>query len=213
MSGPQQFQTPERAEAARLRALYQATMDDLRNNSDLKPQVRDQQIKDMHAEGRSRLDKLRQADRQRLGAEHQAKQKELFNGLRKPWNGSASDVIAIRDAQDRAAQLRSPDEAAALMRRARDNGDRSLEAAVGKVASERNTDDSPGGKAWRGVLEQYVAAEPESREPLVARLGEIEDLTAPGGVLGDEFTLRQPPEARRVGFSETVGATAPSVQS
>lgn len=196
------YETPERAQAAHLRALYETTINEVRNNKDLMPKARNQQIKDLHAEGRARLDQLRQADRERLGAEYLSREKELFSGLRKPWGATGADMISIRDARDRADRLRTPAEAEALLRSAQDSRDHVLESAIAKVAADRSGA-GPTGEGWAEVARTFIAAEPDSRGPLADRLAQLEDLVGPGGVFGDDFAIRQPPEARGGGFADT----------
>jgi hypothetical protein len=81
-------------------------------------------------------------------AEREARQK----GLSKIVFGNArelegADVIAGRDAQDRAARLTTPDEATAMLRRASQSGDDSLARAVAEAAFNNG---------WREVAQDYA---------------------------------------------------------
>jgi hypothetical protein len=59
----------------------------------------------------------------------------------------ASEVIAHRDAQDRAAQLETADDATTMLRRARQHGDESLAVAVAEGAFRRG---------WVEVSQEYA---------------------------------------------------------
>lgn len=84
-------------------------------------------------------------------------QRQLF-GSNGPVSGS--DAISIRDAQDRAAQLQSGDEALALLARAERSGDDHLARAVAARAFEGATS-SIGGADWGRVVDAYTTSRPE----------------------------------------------------
>jgi hypothetical protein len=64
-----------------------------------------------------------------------------------PDGVGGSELIAIRDAQDRAAQLDSADDAKAMLHRASQNGDGSLARAVAEAAFNRG---------WTEVAQDYA---------------------------------------------------------
>lgn len=82
---------------------------------------------------------------------------------------SPRDVTALiswRDALDRTERLSTPDEAAALLRRARMSGDELLVKAIGMRAA----DCAPTSTAWAAVLDEW-AADDEGRHSALAELG------------------------------------------
>ena len=96
---------------------------------------------------------------------------------------SASELIADRDAQDRAAQLDSPDAAATMLARANRNGDGSLARATAEHAFQRG---------WSEIAQDY-ADQAEKR----STLDMLNDTNAgPRTVLADSviFRVRPPSE-------------------
>lgn len=80
-------------------------------------------------------------------------------------SGSGStDIIAFRDAQDRADRLENADEALPLIERALRQRDTSLAAAVFRRAID---------SGWRSVIDAYTAAHPEAADII----GELNYLT------------------------------------
>jgi hypothetical protein len=69
-------------------------------------------------------------------------------------------VIAHRDAQDRAARIKTPAEAVELLRRAERAQDESLAQAVMEVAWQRASDVAPG---WVPIVEAYLELRPAAK--------------------------------------------------
>jgi hypothetical protein len=80
--------------------------------------------------------------------------------------GSASslgaDAISARDADDRAAQLQTRDEALALLTRADSNGDQVLARAIA-LRAFTETQQPLSGRAWGPVLDAYTSRRPPSQ--------------------------------------------------
>ena len=100
-----------------------------------------------------------------------------------PSGASASELIANRDAQDRAAQVSTPEDAKAMLRRANQNGDESLARAVAESAFHRG---------WAEVAQDYADQ--------VGKRGALEMLAdtnvGPRTTLADStvFRIRNPAE-------------------
>jgi hypothetical protein len=94
-----------------------------------------------------------------------------------------SDVIVNRDAQDRAAQLATADDAKAMLRRATQNGDDSLARAVAEAAFNHK---------WFEVAQDY--AEQTGKEGALDLL--VEAQNQPHAKLGDAvvFRIKNPEE-------------------
>jgi hypothetical protein len=97
--------------------------------------------------------------------------------------GEASELIANRDAQDRAAQLATAEDAKAMLRRADQNGDNSLGRAVAEAAYRRG---------WLEISQDY--ADQAGKRGALDLL--IETDTGPCTTLADSavFRVRSPHE-------------------
>lgn len=203
--------TPERAEALRTRAFYVGKIDRLRRDGDLTPEARNRRIAEMHAEGRGKLNEMHGTETARLQIQRKLAMRDLFNGLRLGWDAEPSDAVSIRDAMDRAASLRNPEEAAALLARAHANEDPALMSAIGQEAAGRMDSDpleaarhNEGKKGWQDVLAQYVDHRGDYGHQLLQELGHID------GVLQrspndprDEFFFPRPHEANGIDLNAT----------
>jgi len=92
-----------------------------------------------------------------------AAQQEAAQKLRSLFGVNSSNpatVIAYRDAQDRAAQVKSPAEAMDLYARAQRNGDDMLAKAVAERAWHATSDLTP---AWAQIVESYLIERPAAK--------------------------------------------------
>lgn len=98
--------------------------------------------------------------------EHQASQSRRWDELERkvwgealPWGASEADKaannMAMRDALQRASQLRTQGDAARLLRQAEQTGDATLARAVAQHANEKD---------WSDVLETYFDSRPGKRD-------------------------------------------------
>ncbi|MBJ7340634.1 hypothetical protein [Mycolicibacterium sp.] len=134
----------KRAVVASIQQQLEQQCDTIRRNRSLSDAGRKSELAKAVLAARTRVDKLRSdfvADREQRG--HKL-HKIVFGDL---TDFGASEVIAHRDAQDRAAQLDTPDDAKAMLRRAGQTGDHSLACAVAEAAYRRG---------WVEVSQDYA---------------------------------------------------------
>ena len=190
--------TPERVQARQIKARVAAQIEAVRANRDLTDLGRSRQIAELSAGLKDELARLKTQEQNRLQAEHDKLERQAFSGAVARRNSSPSDLISLRDAADRAAQAKKPDEAAALLDRAHDSGDESLAAAVARHALRRGLDSQlPGSQtAWEDIVTRY-AHHPSRADrvlPVLYRMADIEDALQPAPNLYDDFVSISPPE-------------------
>ncbi|WP_330330332.1 hypothetical protein OHS33_11720 [Streptomyces sp. NBC_00536] len=114
-----------------------------------------------YIEAREALSQLREQEIEQIGRERTRLDRKLFG-----TNGFSPDpnaVIARRDANDRAAKLETPAEAAHALRRAEREGDHIMAKAIAAKAA-----DYSGDPVWAQVVHQYVADKPDEAAILQA---------------------------------------------
>ncbi|MFI1449074.1 hypothetical protein [Streptomyces virginiae] len=114
-----------------------------------------------YLEARAGLDALKEQEVARIGRERQQLDRKLFG-----TNGFSPDpnaVIARRDANDRAAKLETPREAAHALHQAEREGDRIMAKAIAARAADYSGDPN-----WAQILNTYVADKPEEAATLQA---------------------------------------------
>lgn len=155
-----------------------------------------EQAKDYATKARGKADESTASRQRQL-------EKSLF-GLGPAANDST--IVAYRDAQDRVAQVKNPEQLGQLMERAFVAGDRTLLQAGFAHAWEQGRDPL-GGSRWRPLLDEYVHEFPSTAAPLA----ELEELTSGASrtaQLGEQIAtgIPKPPELDRpmVSDSETV---------
>ena len=79
---------------------------------------------------------------------------------------TGADAISQRDAADRAAQLRTGDEALALLHRAEYSGDSHMAKAVAAHAFDQASSNFIGSADWSKVLDAYTTTRPEVAQQL-----------------------------------------------
>jgi hypothetical protein len=92
---------------------------------------------------------------------------------------TGADVIAARDADDRAARLQTADEAQAALNRANQNGDKTLARAIALRAHTESQGPFGGGQ-WGNVLRNYAGDRPGVAEDVA----ELASMTS-GGIQKD----------------------------
>lgn len=114
-----------------------------------------------YIEARDALTQLREQEAEQIGRQREQLDRKLFgtNG----FSPDANAVIARRDANDRAAKLDTPAEAAHALRRAEREGDRIMAKAIAAKAADYSGDPS-----WAQLLNQYVEGKPEETATLQA---------------------------------------------
>jgi hypothetical protein len=187
--------TPERGQALDVKRSYQATIEALRANKDLTDEGRNSQIAAVHAATRDHLGQLRRTETARLQGEREGLQRDLFSGLKPGWNSTAADVVAIRDAGDRADALKNPADASTALARAHFTHDDSLASAIGQEAARRSDTDPSQAEAWQEVVGQFVANRGPTAARIHDRLAQIDDILQAPRLL-DEFSISTPKEVR-----------------
>lgn len=174
--GQEKPATPGQARADEIRGYYKQGLQQIRGRRNMHPERRRVEIAELYATTR---DALRKVQRDQIQAD-----RETFAKLeRKLWGyddvratspGPGADT-AIRDAQDRAAQLRKAGEAARALQQAEQAGDHILARAIAKRAHDRD---------WNDVVADYLSTRPAAADTY-RQAGEIHQRqNTPGGVVG-----------------------------
>lgn len=176
-----------RDKIARAQKAYNQELEAIRANGDLSEQGRRRLQAKVYAETKRKVDAMRTEEEQRLGRLQKDLERSLFSVA--DQRDTVSAAVSYRDAQERAAQLRTAEEAQSLMRRALNSGDELLARAVMARAWTHPSD------SWSPVVAAYFDEHPE-KLPAAQQLGEM--LDAQGGRAGaitDEIHLSITPPA------------------
>ncbi len=168
----------ERDAATRIQELYRKDLQRLRDDKDLSVDGRQRRIAQLHASTKAKLAKHRDADSQLLAKRYQELENQLYVAHKPFSQDAATFSISLRDASDRAAQLRTADDAQQLLSRALANGDDVLARVI--VQHSMGQSYAAGtpvmaGK-WESVLTSFIEVNP-NLQPVVEELGEIESMT------------------------------------
>lgn len=155
-----------RAEAAATMGNYQAQRDAIRQDRRLSPEGKEEQITALYNAAAARVNELGAKETKLLEDKHESLQKSLVSQL----GSGSSDIIAMRDAEDRADRLENADQAARVLERAIRVSDRSLALAIVRRASEAG---------WRTVIAQASAAYPTVGETLRDIDNVIDEINSP----------------------------------
>ena len=169
----------DRDAADQVRQEYTTQVEEVRTNLDLSSEGRQRRLADLYVKAQSRLQKLGAAEAERLTVRRISLERDLF-GAKAAQRGLdvGAHAISARDAADRAARVKSPDEAAELLRRAESDGDEILVRAIARQSSENSyTALGQQADAWDDVVREYLDAR-QDLMPVVSNLAEIERLTA-----------------------------------
>jgi len=169
----------QRTAAESIRSRYLEKVADLRKDRDLTDEARQRRIAEVHVKTQAALNKLRESESNDLHVRRTSLERTVFGGA-KPFPGvdAGMHAISARDASDRAAQLSSPAEAAALLANAEADGDELLARAVAR-RSLRASDEQinrTAAQEWEDVTRVYLDARPHLM-PVVEELAEIENMS------------------------------------
>jgi hypothetical protein len=148
-----------RAEAENLRGNVDARRNEISQDRTLSDEGKQQALAEVTSNAKPKLKELR-AREDKLIAD---KINELESRIDSKTGNTATDVIAFRDAQDRAERLEDPDEAERLIARAMRTGDTSLAHAVFRKAMDAG---------WPSVTRTFTSANPELTD-VVRDLGQL----------------------------------------
>jgi hypothetical protein len=134
----------KKAAVASVQHQLQEQCDAIRRNRSFGDAGRKAELAKAALAARARVDKMRSDFVAERAARSHNLHKLMFGDL---TDFEASEVVAHRDAQDRAAQLDTADDAKAMLNRANQNGDDSLACAVAEAAFRRG---------WVEVSQDYA---------------------------------------------------------
>jgi hypothetical protein len=159
MGAPRTIDTPERAKADRIRSRYNAEIEQIRGQRNLSDAGRRARLAQAVIRAKADLDQLRAAESDRVTSRRDQIVRDFFGHVRP----NDARIISIRDAETRAAQVKTPDEAAALMNDAEQNGDDVLLRALAKKCVRRRNSLEPD---WNNLFETWAAQQPGGPEAL-----------------------------------------------
>nr|WP_314844339.1 hypothetical protein [uncultured Microbacterium sp.] len=156
-----------RNEAATIIGNYQRQRDAIRQDRLLSSEGKDQQITAIYAMTAARVKELYGKEDKLLADKIESLQRSLVTQL----GSGSSDVIAMRDAEDRADRLEKSSEAARVLERAIRVNDRSLAHAIVRRASDAG---------WTDVVAQATTAYPSVGETLKDIADVNDEIHSPG---------------------------------
>ena len=190
----------ERATAAEVQQRLRRTVSVIRANPNLSPQGKRSAIARATLEARAGMAELRSASDARDSARRADLEFRLF-GL--GTKDGSTDVLAARDARDRASRIKTPGEAAQLLAGANRAGDTSMARAIFERAWDMAPAD-PGGH-WAGVARSYLDNRPAAQRDAAELAGLLD------GTSADRFRDRVateilPPDEVKAGNLEALAA-------
>ncbi len=180
--------TSERDKAASVRARYQGLVERIRASQDLSTEGRARQLAAAYLTTKNELATLHKQEQARV----QNRAAELERRVFGPPAG-VPDILSVRDAADRAAQIKKPEDARELLRRAEQNRDEVLARAVAQTALERGRQAILDKEvdAWDDTLRDFYGARPHL-EQVLQEQGELERLQQPEPF--SPFSIMRPSE-------------------
>lgn len=181
-----------REAAERIRKQYLEEVATLRADKDLSDEGRQRRLADAYVRTKTELQKHAAAEREELTNRKAQLEQRFYRTSGSHFGDAATRAISVRDASDRAAQIKTPQEAMDLLRRAESNGDEVLTRAVVRVALDRpasgiqKTDD-----AWDDVGRAFLDSRPDL-VPVAEELGQIERLTDGKRQIFSPFSIPAP---------------------
>jgi hypothetical protein len=145
-----------RAQAGRIQSRWARTNDLLDADNTLSDTGKRAKLDDEHAQVSAKLSDLRKKEKELITAKRQSLEKSLF-GLSSVTSSDPGQIIAYRDAQDRAARLTQVDEAGEAFRTAIRSNDKTLSAAILARALA---------SGWNSIIAEYVKQNPSAKEQL-----------------------------------------------
>lgn len=153
-----------RSEASSVRAAHSALRSSVQNNKSLSPQGMQEQIKESKARADARISELQAEELRLISEKLESSQRVLFGSAI-----SSSDIIAERDAQDRADNIKTEAEALRLIERTVRSGDRSMTNAILRRALDAG---------WPNAIDEVGKSYPASA-------GVVRDISALNNTLND----------------------------
>lgn len=148
--------TTIRAEAERTQNSYARLVDSVNADPNLSDAGKASKVEGERERTKTTLASLRQKEADLITAKRTELERRLF-GLSSVVSSDPTQIIAYRDAQDRAARLADPDDARELLNTAQLSDDTSLTSAI-LAQSLRN--------GWHSVVREHTNTNPRSSEDL-----------------------------------------------
>jgi hypothetical protein len=161
--------TPEK-----IRERLTAELADIRSRKDLSEDGRRRQLARVKARADQEVRDLARANREALETR---KQELVADLVANPTAHNSESNMSYRAARAQAATLRTPGEAAALLREARMARDGHLERAVAMWALDRAMGEPAGSGKWAGVVNEWSQHQPSKVDEALTELSEIQHQT------------------------------------
>lgn len=179
--------------ASQLKKQYNARLEALRTRKDLSDEGRRRQIAKLKVDTQNEMRKLAQQNNDAIA---QRKQRLLDRVFGNP-SPLPSQVIAQRDAMDRAAKITTAEEAASALKLARFTGDHGLAKAVAMRAYDFTSGPSTISGEWAGVINAWAKDEAPPVDDALTELSALQQENSSHQsrlVRGMQFTVPDPPE-------------------
>jgi hypothetical protein len=159
-----------RAQAERIQNRWARTSDQLASDNTLSETGKRAKRDREHQRVSAQLSDLRRKETELISAKRQSLERRLF-GLSSVTSSDPGQIIAYRDAQDRAARLTQSDDAAEVFAAAMRSDDKTLAAAVLARALANG---------WSSIIAEYVKHNPAAGEDLddLAKIQQYSSFTA-----------------------------------
>ena len=147
------------AKAEGILQIYSRTVQGIKDDSRLTSEAKAADLAKAYTRAQTDMATVQAAVEQQEAATVDRLARRVFGNT--PTTGS--DVVAQRDADDRAARLTTPEEAQAALSRAEANGDTSLARSIALKAYQEGSNGiaaAVGGAGWNDVLASYSGARP-----------------------------------------------------
>jgi hypothetical protein len=152
------------AETEKIRNAYDRQLRQVRDDPHLNVDGKRTRIARAWLKAQADVTRIHERGKQHQAAEHLRRQRRLFGTAGK----DPGEIIARRDALDRAEAAQSPDDGRRLWERASSTNDRSLAEAVLRVACDRWAHDA----GWRNIVDSWAAENPTFADDLRAYIAE-----------------------------------------
>lgn len=139
-----------RKRAEQVRNQYERAVRDVNNDTSLSDSGKRERISELHNAAKEKMQNLRQSETKLVEDYKQQLARELF-GLSPATSSNPNEIIAYRDAQDRASRITSGDEAEQLLKTAELSDDKSLISAILARAFT---------EGWISIIDKYTADRP-----------------------------------------------------
>jgi uncharacterized protein (DUF2267 family) len=204
---PGRINTEQRAKADRIRDRLAKEIGDIQAQKNLTTEGKQARLAKAVLKAQADLTQLRTAEAEDVTN----RRDQIIQGLFGHTRPDDTRIISVRDAADRAARIKTPDECAALMNRAALHNDEVLLRALARECAERR---SPVAPAYSTLFEQWADQQTGGPEAL-EELATISDETSDAGHrLNREraFSVGMlPDEIRGIGDLKALAAQADTI--